>query len=215
MKVSWRESFSDARPLIETRPGAHGRRADDSRHPVLFEGICCPVSGTERSRRLPGLDHLVLCLCGGDIECHVSRISIPACPQQPRTTVNAASLMNKQIEVGLLLAVPGILGIMTFAPFVISTLLFIQIHSRRRYIEMADPGRVASGCHVADGIHSSCERQRQIYFLDGVVCQQHPLDSCLARDYLLRFTRNRHGFFRNEPVVLRAHFLDCAVALQI
>jgi enterobacterial common antigen flippase len=116
--LSWRDSFSEARPLLKLGL-------------ALMLGSLMAV-GTQYFLRVFIVRHIGLSAAGAY---HASTtlslvyvgiiLNAMLTDFYPRLSAAAkdhdecTSLINKQVEIGLLLAVPGILAIMTFAPFVI------------------------------------------------------------------------------------------------
>jgi len=94
-------------------------------------------------------------------------------------------MVNEQTEVGLLIAAPGILATLTFAPLVIH-IFYSASSSPHMSVALADNGNIPSGGFLADGLRSLGKRKREDLFLDRVGGKLYPSVARVDRHCIFR-----------------------------
>jgi enterobacterial common antigen flippase len=116
--LTWRESFSEARPLLKLGLALMLGSVMAAGTQYLLRVIVVRYLGLSAAGAYHASTTLSLVYVGIILNAMLTDF-YPRLSSVCEDHYLCRSLINKQIEIGVLLAVPGILAIMTFAPFVI------------------------------------------------------------------------------------------------
>lgn len=100
-------------------------------------------------------------------------------------------LVNEQAQVSLLLAGPGVIATLTFAPVVIA-LFYTAEFDGNPALDM--PWDDAPRDYLADGLHYPGKRRAKTFFLDRTGLDARPRRSRVDMRDIVRFGRRRHCF---------------------
>jgi enterobacterial common antigen flippase len=117
-EMSWRESFAEARPLLKLGLALMLGSLMAAGTQYLLRVIVVRSLGLSAAGAYHASTTLALVYVGIILNAMLTDF-YPRLSSVADDHPLCRSLINKQIEIGVLLAVPGILAIMTFAPFVI------------------------------------------------------------------------------------------------
>ncbi len=120
VKTSWRESVMDAQPLLKLGSALMSGALMGAGTQYFLRVLIVRDFGLYAAGIYQSSTTLSLVYVGIILNAMLTDF-YPQLSEAAASNEKCASLINKQIEVGLLLAVPGILAIMTCAPFVIAT----------------------------------------------------------------------------------------------
>ncbi len=101
-------------------------------------------------------------------------------------------LVNEQTLVGLLLAGPGVLATLTFAPLVIALFYSREIRCCGWNPALDLPGSHAAGDHLADGLHHRGQRQARLFFFSELAWTIVAVSLAWVCVELLRIERRGH-----------------------
>lgn len=117
--LSWRETLTEAKPLFTLGMAFMSSALMTAGTFYLLRVFIVRSLGLDEAGVYQAATGLSLLYTGFILDA-MGRDFYPRLTAAAGNNRECVSLMNKQMEIGLLLAVPGILGTMTFAPYVIS-----------------------------------------------------------------------------------------------
>ncbi|UFS70592.1 O-antigen translocase [Geomonas sp. RF6] len=120
VRASWLESLRDAHPLLKLGVALMSGALMTAATQYILRVFIVRELGLTAAGVYQASTTLSLVYVGIILNAMLTDF-YPRLAAASGNNVECASLVNKQIEVGLLLAVPGIVAIMTFAPWVIAT----------------------------------------------------------------------------------------------